>query len=110
MLVLLFCFIGGLSAISRWGREGVESGEGSYFFQLLARSFYISDTNLKEPREGHILQSFCYGRVITFPSLHSQYPPPPSPLLISDKSLKVNVNILIGLSGIYEGTGAELKY
>jgi len=52
----------------------------------LARSFYISDTNLKEPGGGsRIIQPFAKGRVIIFLSLHSQFPPP-SPLLISDKS------------------------
>jgi len=85
--------------LSEITRGGVESGGGSYFFSYIkgggkkkkkkkkARSFYISDTNLKEPGEGsQIFQPFARGGSLYFRhSIHNFHPP--SLLLISEESL-----------------------
>jgi len=76
-----------LSEISR-GEEGGGIRGRVIFIQLskrgqkkLARSFYISDTNLKEPGGGsQIFQTFARGGSLYFcHPIHNFHPPPPFP-------------------------------
>jgi len=82
----VFPSIRDLSEISREG-GGWNQGEGHIFSAIekgrarkkLARSFYIYDTNLKEPGGGsHIFQPFARGGSLYFHhSIDNFHPPPP---------------------------------